>query len=149
MESCHPQKGGLSVCTVCTPLFIVCTPICPALVSVCVCVCACTLMSLLWSEMTLRNTAILPTVNIIQYHPTGINMVVLLLAEMCCCFSFSAWRRFLAPPCFLLGMCWVLGDDRDLRQGVGVGVLGGVAGDNVSYLCVFVGLQCVSVCYPH
>ncbi len=41
MESCHPLKGGLSVCTASTPLFIVCTPIFPALVSVCVCVCVC------------------------------------------------------------------------------------------------------------
>lgn len=107
MESCHPQKGGLSVCTASTPLFIVCTPICPALVSrVCVCVCVgCVSMSLLWSEMTLRSAAILPTVNIIQYHPTGINMVVLLLAEMCCCSSFLSQQHFLAPTRFLLGGC--------------------------------------------
>lgn len=82
MESCHPQKGGLSACTVSTPVFIVCTPICPALMSGCVwCVLGCVSMSLLWSEMTLRNTEMLPTVNIIQYHPTGINIAILLLAE--------------------------------------------------------------------
>lgn len=77
----------------------------------------CVSMSLLWSEMTFRSTAILPTVNIIQYHPTGINMLVLLLAEMCCCSSFSARRHFLAPTRFLLGMCWMTADDTDLPQG--------------------------------
>lgn len=72
----------------------------------CVCVCVgCVSMSLLWSEMTLRSAAILPTVNIIQYHPTGINMVVLLLAEMCCCSSFLSQQHFLAPTRFLLGGC--------------------------------------------
>lgn len=107
MESCHQQKGGLSVCTASAPLFIVYTPICPgAGVSVYVCVCVgamrvrCVSMSLLWSEMTLRSPAILPTVNIIQYHPTGINMVVLLLAEMCCCSSFSARATFFGTNSF-------------------------------------------------
>lgn len=89
-------------------------------VSVCVRVCVlcvgCVSMSLLWSEMTLRSRAILPTVNIIQYHPTGINMVVLLLAEMCCCSGFSARRHFLAPTRFLLGMCRMMADDTDLPQ---------------------------------
>lgn len=57
---------------------------------------ACVHMSLLWSEMTLRDPAILSeTVNIIQYQATGINTVlVLLLAEMCRCFSLLSWQHF-------------------------------------------------------
>lgn len=82
----------------------------------CVCV-GCVSMSLLWSEMTLRSAAILPTVNIIQYHPTGINMLVLLLAEMCRCSSFAAPRHFLAPTRFLLGMFPAMADGTDLPRG--------------------------------
>lgn len=77
----------------------------------CVCRCPCFGRKWLWETQQYS-----PTVNIIQYHPTGINMVVLLLAEMCCCFSLSEWPHFLAPTCFLLGMCWMMADGRDLPQ---------------------------------
>lgn len=64
----------------------------------------CARVSLPQSEMTLGDAAILPeTVNIIQYQATGINsaLLLLLVAEMCCCFSLSARQRFF--PSFFLG----------------------------------------------
>ena len=77
-EGCQYALSPLS----CSLSALQCTPACVMCVG-------CVSMSLLWLEMTLWNTAILSTVNIIQYHPTGINVVVLLLAEICCCFRFS------------------------------------------------------------
>lgn len=93
-------------------------------VSECACVCTHARVSLPRSEMTLRDAAILPeTVNIIQYQPTGINtllLLVLLLAEMCCCFSLLGRQHFFlfffATTCFLLGMCRMTADGRDLPQ---------------------------------
>lgn len=107
MESCHPQQAGLSVCTVSALPLVVDTPVRLPLVSESVCrggMPVCARVSLPQPEMTLGEAAILPeTVNIIQYQATGINsarLLLLLLAEMCCCFSLSARQRFF-PSVFL------------------------------------------------
>lgn len=108
-------------------------------------------MSLLWSEMTLRSTAILPTVNIIQYHPTGINMVVLLLAEMCCCSSFSARRHFFGTNSFPIREAlddgwWYRLTARKPELGAELRFSGFKGA--FSHARVFAGLRCVSIFIP-
>lgn len=101
MESCHPPKGGCQYAL--PPLSCALS----ALRSVRRWRVGCVSMSLLWSEMTLRSTAILPTVNIIQYHSNWNQHGGVVIG----------WNEFFLPPTrFLLGMCWMMAHDTDLLQ---------------------------------
>lgn len=128
MESCHPQQAGLSVCTVSALPLIVDTPVCPPLVSKCVCLrvrvcvrtrgCPC----LVGNDFERRSD----TPRNSQYHPISadwnqhgaaagvvIGRNVLLLQP----FGPATFLSFFfATTCFLLGMCRMMADGRDLPQ---------------------------------
>lgn len=128
MESCHPQQAGLSVCTVSALPLIVDTPVCPPLVSKCVCLrvrvcvrtrgCPC----LVGNDFERRSD----TPRNSQYHPISADWnqhgaaagVVIgrngLLLQSFGPATFLSF--FFATTCFLLGMCRMTADGRDLPQ---------------------------------
>lgn len=161
MESCHPQKGGLSYASQLPCLS-------PALrsagrISVCVCVCA----SLCVRDMCVHVLALVG--NDFEKHgntpkqsisPT----ITPLESTRRCCY----WLKCVAAPVFFffctvtffgtdsspIRVGWVMADDTDSPQErLGRGLSFGSAISIVSLfpppLCAFVGLQCVSVFIPH
>lgn len=128
MESCHPQQAGLSVCTVSALPLIVDTPVCPPLVSKCVCLrvrvcvrtrgCPC----LVGNDFERRSD----TPRNSQYHPIsadwnqhGAAAAVVIGRNVLLLQSFGPatfLSFFFATTCFLLGMCRMMADGRDLPQ---------------------------------
>lgn len=149
MESCHPQQAWLSAYTVSTLLLVAGAPVCPLLVSrsVCLwCVHAGVLASV-GNDFERRSDA--PRNS--QYHPISVDwnqhaaaaaagvvfgQNVLPLQSFAAATSFLFFFStiiiifiFFGATCFLLGMCRVTADGRDLPQerlSLGLGVGGGV-----------------------